>query len=195
MEMEVNEVQTRNPIWARFGSGESDIDSMLDASTNGWCRWCGTAMQNEYPRDGHALNYRCCSQACQLLYGDYLGYWEAHEDGDGLPNLAELPDYIRDYNRQIGVSLRSKTQTYPSWRLEQERVEKAMKEKQEARAAKKAEAQARKDAKDEKRTLKQRATALGLPWRPNLFRSEKLFLAEMAKRVLRLEAEETPKAA
>jgi hypothetical protein len=193
--MEVNEAQTRSPIWVRFGSEESDIGSMLDASTNGWCRWCGTAMLNDYPRDGHALNYRCCSQACQLLYGDYLGYWEAHENSDGLPNLDELPDYIRDYNRQIGSSLRSKTQTYPSWWLERERIEKANKEKQEARAAKKAEAQARRDSQDEKRSLKQRATAVGLPWCPNNFRSEKVFLAEMAKRVSRLEAETAQKAA
>src|SRR5271170_7030156 len=96
MEAEIHQIE-RNPIWVRFSSGESDIDNMLDASINGWCRWCGTVMQNEYPKDGHALNYRCCSQACQLLYGDYLGYWEAHEK-DSLPNLAELATHIRDYN-------------------------------------------------------------------------------------------------
>jgi aldehyde:ferredoxin oxidoreductase len=191
--MDSIETQERNPIWIRFGSEESDIDSMLDGSVNGWCRWCGTAMQNEYPKDGHALNYRCCSQACQLLYGDHLGYWEAHEHS--LPDLAELSTHIRDYNRQIGCSLRSKTQTYPSWWLEQERVEKAAKEKREARAAKQAETQARKSAEEQKRILKQHAAALGLPWRPANFRSEKLFLAEIARRISRLEAENTPKAA
>ena len=106
--------QERNPIWVRFSLGESGIDTMLDASTNGWCRGCGTEMQNEDPKDGHALNYRCCSQACKLLYGDHVGYWAVNEN-NGLPSLAELPTNIRDYNRQAGCPIRSKTQTYPSW--------------------------------------------------------------------------------
>jgi hypothetical protein len=60
----------------RFSSGESNLDNLLDGSKHGRCRWCGTKMPRDYPKDGHALVYRCCSAICQLLYAyAILGYF------------------------------------------------------------------------------------------------------------------------
>jgi hypothetical protein len=187
------QVPARNVIWSRFGSGEASEGSVLDGESHGSCRWCGTKMQAEYPRDGHAFNTRCCSQVCQLLYGNHLGYWEATEK-DGLPDLSELPEHVRNYNRMRESTIRVKPQTMPSWWLEDERKEKALLEKQEARAIKQAAVQDRRAQKDNKRTLKRKAGALGLGWQPKAFRSEKVFLKEMAKRVAIRESQTCPEA-
>ena len=58
----------------RWASGKANYETYLDASEDvGHCHWCGGDMSAHYPKDGRALNYRCCSLFCQIMYATHLG--------------------------------------------------------------------------------------------------------------------------
>lgn len=92
----------------RFSSGESNFENLLDATKHGRCRWCGTAMPKEYPKDGHAFVYRCCSAICQILYA-------------GLPVVyGEEPDCEVDFDEAETLLLtdhdvKMHRKRFPTW--------------------------------------------------------------------------------
>src|SRR5712692_3671635 len=74
----------------RWASGQANYETVHDTSDgHGKCRWCGGKMSPHYPKDGRALNYRCCSLFCQILYGVHLRYFEMPVKGNGEINWAE----------------------------------------------------------------------------------------------------------
>lgn len=74
----------------RWASGFGNHENFCDSSDGfGRCRWCGGKMSAHYPRNGRALNYRCCSMVCQLLYAAHIGYFGLPVKGDGVINFAE----------------------------------------------------------------------------------------------------------
>lgn len=100
----------------RFSSGQCSIENMLDASKGyGHCRWCGSRMPMEYPKDGRALRYRCCSAACQGLYGEYLGYWKLPLNDKHEIDFKALEELI---NAKEDVTMHRKK--YPTWLRQEE---------------------------------------------------------------------------
>jgi hypothetical protein len=74
----------------RWASGQSNYETVYDSSDEkGHCRWCGGDMSPHYPKDGRALNYRCCSLFCQILYGTFIGAFELPIKSNGEINWAE----------------------------------------------------------------------------------------------------------
>jgi hypothetical protein len=95
----------------RFSSRECNIENMLDASKGyGHCRWCGSRMSGEYPKGGRALRHRCCSAACQGLYGEHLGYWELPLNDKHEIDFKALEELIK---AKEGVTMHRKK--YPTW--------------------------------------------------------------------------------
>jgi hypothetical protein len=74
----------------RWASGQSNYETVHDASDGlGHCRWCGGKTSGHYPKSGRALNYRCCSLFCQLLYASTLGLFAVPVKNGGEINWAE----------------------------------------------------------------------------------------------------------
>lgn len=74
----------------RWASGQANYETVYDASDGqGWCRWCGGKMSAHYPKDGRALNYRCCSLFCQILYGVHLEFFKMPVKSNDEINWAE----------------------------------------------------------------------------------------------------------
>jgi hypothetical protein len=74
----------------RWASGQANQETVYDASDgSGHCRWCGGEMSSHYPKEGRALQYRCCSLFCQLLYAGHLGYLGVPVKSGGEINWAK----------------------------------------------------------------------------------------------------------
>ena len=74
----------------RWASGSANYETVFDGSDgHGRCRWCGAKMSAHYPKNGRALNYRCCSLFCQILYGAHLRYFVLPLKANGELNVAE----------------------------------------------------------------------------------------------------------